>query len=210
MNNKARHATLAIALFAAAGASHAADIPGMSRPYSAPAPAAPIYGVYNWVGPYVGANVGYQWGDITNNPIEPSGGSLGLQAGYNWQSGQLVLGGEADIQLSSADDVLAPWKFSNPWFGTARFRAGYAVNAALFYGTGGFAFGGIELERAGLAETKTHLGWALGFGAEVGLTPNWTAKVEYLYVDLADRARFIGTTHGLETNLLRLGVNLRF
>ena len=61
-----------------------------------------------------------------NNPTEPSGIVGGVQAGYNLQSGQFVFGGEADINLSGADDTFAPWKFSNPWFGTVRGRAGVA------------------------------------------------------------------------------------
>ena len=38
-----------------------------------------------------------------------------------------------------------------------------------------------------LSESQTHLGWTIGAGVEVGLTPNWTAKAEYLYVRLEDR-----------------------
>ncbi len=205
MNRNANLAA-AIALLATAGAASAADIPGVSRPYTAPA----AYSAYNWMGFYAGLNLGYQSGEMTNNPTEPSGGVLGVQAGYNWQSGQFVFGGETDLQLSGADDVLAPWKFSNPWFGTLRARLGYAANNILVYGTGGLAYGGIELQSAGLTQDKTHYGWTLGVGAEVGLTPNWTAKVEYLYIDLTDRPYFIGTSNGLESNFLRLGVNYRF
>lgn len=196
-----------LALVAATSATRAADIPGMSRPYAAP---AAVYSAYNWMGPYVGANLGYQWGDVTNNLTQPAGGSLGVQAGYNWQSGQLVIGGEADLQISNADDVLAPWKFSNPWFSTARARVGYAWNNVLFYGTGGLVFGGLELDSAGLTQSRTRYGWTIGAGAEVGLTPNWTAKVEYLYFDLVDRDYFIGTSNGLESSLLRMGVNYKF
>ena len=54
-----------------------------------------------------------------------------------------------------------------------------------------------------LSQSQTHYGWTLGAGAEVGLTPNWTAKVEYLYFDLANRTYFTGTSHGLESSLLR-------
>lgn len=200
-------AVASVALLAGASAARAADIPGMAPAY-APAPA--VYAAYNWMGPYVGANVGLQWGDITNNPTEPSGAAVGVQAGYNWQSGHLVIGGETDIQWSNSDDVIAPWKFSNPWFGTARGRVGYAWNNVLLYGTGGFAYGGIELDFSGLSQDRTHYGWTLGAGAEVGLTPNWTAKVEYLYFDLTDRSYFIGTSNGFESGLVRVGVNYKF
>lgn len=196
-----------LALLAAIGAAHAADISGISRPYAAPAPA---YAAYNWMGPYIGANLGYQSGDITHDRTEPSGGAFGLQAGYNWQNGQLVFGAETDMQWSNADDVVAPLKFSNSWFGTLRGRLGYAWNNVLAYGTGGLAYGGVELDTAGLSQGRTHYGWTIGVGAEVGLTPNWTARVEYLYFDLTDRTYFIGTSHGLESSLLRAGVNYKF
>ena len=49
----------------------------------------------------------------------------GVQAGYNVQYSQFVFGGETDLQVSGANDTFAPWKFSNPWFGTLRARAGW-------------------------------------------------------------------------------------
>ena len=65
---------------------------------------------------------------VENNLTKPSGFVGGVQGGYNWQSGPWVFGAEADIQATGANDTFAPWKFSNPWFGTVRGRAGYAFN----------------------------------------------------------------------------------
>lgn len=193
-------------LVAAAGTATAADLPRSSAPYYSPAPA-----VYNWGGGYAGLNVGYEWGRITNSSISPSGLEGGLQAGYNWQSGQFVFGGETDIQVTGADDTFAPYKFANPWFGTLRGRVGYAMNNILFYGTFGLAYGQIKGTFAGLDESKTHAGWAGGLGMEVGFTPNWSAKIEYLYMDLSNRAYSItGTTNGFETNMVRFGINYHF
>ena len=199
-------AGLAVAI--ATVSAQAADLPrGQYRPYAPP----PAMAVYSWMGPYIGANLGYQWGETTNNPTEPSGIAGGLQAGYNFQTGQFVFGGEADIQLSGAEDTFAPWKFSNPWFGTVRGRAGVALNNILFYATGGLAYGNLRGEVGGLSENRTALGWTVGLGMEVGLTQNWSAKVEYLYLDLTDRGYTVtGTDNGLESNLLRFGVNYRF
>ncbi|MBN8966063.1 MAG: porin family protein [Rhizobiales bacterium] len=166
-----------------------------------------------WQGPYVGANLGYQWGSITNAPHDPSGVVGGLQAGYNWQNGQFVFGGETDLQISDADDRFARWQFANPWFGTLRARAGIALNNVLFYGTAGLAYGTLKLEDAltGASESATKLGWAAGVGLEVGLTQNWSARAEYLYVDLGDHSfAFIGSRHGMDSGTLRLGVNYRF
>jgi outer membrane immunogenic protein len=199
-------AVTAAVMTVASGAAVAADLPRQT-PYYSPAPT----GVYNWGGAYAGVNTGYQWGTTTNNPTSPSGLEGGLQAGYNVQSGQFVFGGETDLQISGADDTFAPWKFSNPWFGTLRGRAGFALNNILFYGTLGLAYGDVRGEISSLSEDKTHIGWAAGMGAEVGITPNWSAKLEYLYIDLANRSYSVtGTNNGLDSNLLRLGVNYHF
>jgi outer membrane immunogenic protein len=192
---------------AASGAATAADLPRSPAPYYSPAPSS----VYNWAGFYAGVNVGYDWGTVTNSNTKPSGLEGGVQGGYNWQNGQFVFGGETDLQITGADDTFAPYKFSNPWFGTLRGRIGYAMNNILFYGTAGLAYGGVKGEISGLSEQKTHVGWAAGLGMEVGLAPNWSAKVEYLYMDLSNRAYSItGTTNGLESSMLRFGVNYHF
>ena len=197
---------MTVATVAVCGAANAADMRRGPAPYSA-APAS----VYNWGGAYAGVNAGYEWGTITNGSTKPSGIEGGVQAGYNWQNGQFVFGGETDLQISGADDTFAPYKFSNPWFGTTRARAGFAMNNILFYGTAGIAYGSVKGEITGLAEQKTHVGWTAGLGMEVGLTPNWSAKAEYLYMDLSNRAYSItGTTNGLESNMLRFGFNYHF
>jgi outer membrane immunogenic protein len=195
-------ATMAVA----AGSATAADLP--RGPY---APPAVDMRVYNWAGFYAGANVGYDWGKITNSVIEPTGFAGGLQGGYNWQSGQFVFGAETDINMTGASDTFAAFKFSNPWFGTVRGRAGYALNNILFYGTFGLAYGDIKGELGGTVEDDTHVGWAGGLGMEVGMTPNLSAKVEYLYMDLNNRVYSItGMANGYETNMLRFGINYHF
>ena len=194
-----------VASLAAASAVYAADLPG-SPYYAKPAPT-----LYNWGGFYAGANLGYEWGKVTSTSINPDGVMGGVQAGYNWQSGAIVFGGETDIQLSGADDTFAPYKFSNPWFGTLRGRIGFAMNNILIYGTLGLAYGDLKGEIGGLDESKTEIGWTGGLGMEVGLTPNWSAKVEYLYMDLGDRAFSITSTdNGLQGSIFRLGVNYHF
>jgi outer membrane immunogenic protein len=207
MKNRTIFGLAAAALMAATSAAAAADLPRGIGAYSVPN----AYGAYSWMGPYVGVNLGYEWGSVSNNPTRPSGLAGGVQAGYTWQSGQFVYGAETDLQLSAADDVLAPWKFSNPWFGTLRARAGFAANNILFYATGGLAYGALRGEFLGLSEWKTSAGWTAGAGMEVGFTPNWSGKVEYLYLDLANRFYSItGTNNALSSNLLRFGVNYRF
>src|SRR4051812_17226103 len=188
--------------------AQAADIPYGSRaPYTVNQP----LNAYSWAGPYLGGNIGYAWGGGDNHGTRPSGFVGGVQGGYHFQSGPWVFGLEADIQASAANDRFAAWKFSNPWFGTVRGRVGYALNNVMFYGTGGLAFGELRGETFGLSESHTTAGWTVGAGAEMGFAPNWTAKIEYLYVDLSEsRFTITGMPNGYQFGLVRLGVNYRF
>ena len=200
----------ALAVVGIATAASAADMP--VRNYTkAPAYAPPA--LYNWTGFYAGVNAGGAWSRAGTNFGDASGFVGGGQIGYNWQAmgSPLVLGLEADMQATGADDTFAPYKFSNPWFGTLRGRAGMAWNNVLVYITGGIAYGGLKGESGALSETKTHIGWTLGTGVEFGLAQQWSAKIEYLYADLSNRTYSItGVGNGLETNMIRVGVNYRF
>ncbi len=165
----------------------------------------------SWTGPYIGGTLGYQWGATRNNPTRPSGVAGGIQGGYNWQTGPFVFGGEAELNLSAARDTFAPWKFSNPWFSTLRGRAGFAFDRVLLYGTLGLAFGGGHAEITGATERRTHAGWTAGAGMEAALSANWSARVEYLFIDVGGRAYTVtGTSNGFESSLFRIGVNYRF
>jgi outer membrane immunogenic protein len=200
-------ALVALALIGTGASAQAADMYGSRAPYTVQQP----LNVYSWAGPYVGANVGYGWGDITHSIASPSGVNGGIQAGYNWQFGQWVVGIEGDFQGNGASDTFAAWKFSNPWFGTLRGRGGFAMNNILIYGTGGLAFGNVRAEVLNLSENHTVAGWTLGVGAEIGITQNWSAKVEYLYVNLND-SQFALTAmpNGYQFSVVRLGVNYKF
>jgi outer membrane immunogenic protein len=205
MKRIARSAAL-LATFAGSAAT-AADLPHPSY-YTATAPLS----AYSWTGPYLGGNLGYEWGTTSSNPTRPSGFAGGIQGGFNWQAGQVVLGGEADIQLSGAGDTFAPWKFTNPWFGTLRGRAGWAISNLLIYGTAGVAVGELQAETIGLvSESHANVGWTVGAGIEAGVAANWSAKVEYLFVDLASNTYALtGTSNGLSASLFRMGVNYHF
>jgi outer membrane immunogenic protein len=199
----------ALALIVAGWTTSAASADlGYGSPYTVNQP----LNAYSWAGPYLGGNISYNWGSVTNNPTNPSGFAGGVQAGYNFQNASpWVFGIEGDIQASAADDTFAPWKFSNPWFGTVRGRAGYAFNNVLFYATGGLAFGELRGETFGLSESHTTAGFTVGGGAEMAFAPHWSAKIEYLYVDLADSNFAItGVSNGYSFGLVRAGVNYHF
>jgi|SRR5690349_17636249 len=191
-----------------AASAEAADLPYGSRaPYTVNQP----LNYYSWAGPYLGGNIGWAWGSVDNNVTRPSGFVGGAQAGYNFQSGPWVFGIEGDLQATGASDTFAPWKFSNPWFGTVRGRGGYAFNNIFFYGTAGLAFGELIGQTFGASENHTNVGWTVGLGAEFGLTPNWSAKAEFLFIDLNDSNFTItGLPNGYHFGLLRAGVNYRF
>ena len=192
-----------------AGMAQSADAADLSyrQPYTVNQP----LNAFSWAGPYLGGNLGYEWGSVSNNATKPSGIAGGVQGGYNFQSGNWVFGVEGDLELTGASDTFASWKFSNPWFGTMRGRAGYAFNDILFYGTGGLAFGELRAETFGLSESQTNVGWTLGVGTEFGLSPNWSAKIEYLYVDLSESQFAItGVSNGYRFGVIRAGVNYHF
>jgi outer membrane immunogenic protein len=204
-----KSAFTAVALMIGGIASaQAADLPYRSRaPYTVN---QPLNG-YSWAGPYLGGTLGYEWGSVSNTTAKPSGVVGGATAGYNWQSGQIVFGLEGDLQGTAADDRFANYKFSNPWFGTVRGRVGYAFNNVMVYGTGGLAFGSLQAEMNGLQQSQTSAGWTVGAGAEVGIYQNWTAKIEYLYVDLSSNSYTLTNgTHGLDFSTVRVGVNYHF
>src|SRR5258708_7835979 len=73
-------ALVALALIGTGASAQAADMYGSRAPYTVQQP----LNVYSWAGPYVGANVGYGWGDITHSIASPSGINGGIQAGHNW------------------------------------------------------------------------------------------------------------------------------
>jgi outer membrane immunogenic protein len=166
-----------VALLAMTSIAAAAD-------YFGPSP----FGGYSWIGPYVGA-----------------------EAGYNWQHGNFVYGAEADLDISSAQATVAPFQFSSPWFGTARGRGGLAVGNVLIFGTAGLSFGDLRADSAGLTESHASVGWVAGGGVEVGFNQRWSAKAEWLYLDMMNqRYTLTGANNGLAANLIRFGVNYRF
>jgi outer membrane immunogenic protein len=207
MNKKVLAAATAALLTIPSAAVFGADVMNGRSPYmTAPPPIAS----YNWIGPYIGINLGYEWANATNSGASPNGFAGGFQGGYNWQINQIVYGFEGDLQATGADDTFANWKFYNPWFGTLRGRVGYAMNNILFYGTLGMAYGGGKVRGPFGSDSNTHLGWTAGAGIEVGLAPNWSAKAEYLYVDLTNQDYILYGNTGFEANVLRFGLNYRF
>ena len=162
-----------------------------------------------------------------------SGGMFGGTVGAQIQQGYVVLGLEGDVDWANvkgngistptiaglAQPITLNVASNISAMGTARARVGVAVNNWLFYGTGGAAFvksssngtsiGGVPCGTFGVLPNCSASSWrpglAVGFGTEWGFTPNWSAKLEYLYI--ATVGSGFSTDH---VNTVRAGINYRF
>ena len=210
-------ASVAVLALGTASAS-AADI---QRPMPAKAPAYIPPPLYNWTGLYVGINGGGGWGrsdfsaPFTTGSFDTSGGLVGGTIGYNWQMNQVVFGLEGDIDWSNIRGSAAcggtNCETRNDWLGTARGRLGYAFDRFLPYVTGGAAFGNVKTSIAGVGSSDdTKVGWTLGGGVEAAIAGPWTAKIEYLYVDLGRGGSVAGSDAKFNANIVRAGLNYRF
>jgi outer membrane immunogenic protein len=85
------------------------------------------------------------------------------------------------------------------------------------YVTGGLAVGEVHAWDAltPASGSAFRAGWTVGGGIETVLAPNWTLKVEYLYMDLGSARLFnivpgIPETVTFTDNILRIGINYKF
>jgi outer membrane immunogenic protein len=192
--------------------------------------------VHQWTGFYVGGNVGYGVAGLTDNaPLavttNMTGMIGGVQAGYNYQFDSVVLGVEADIQVSGQNasytrnlpivgDLTVNQRI--PYFGTIRARAGYAFQCGcvMAYGTIGWAYGAYQPSVSALGITLsgdyTRSALALGAGVEWMVARNWSAKLETLYLDTGDIGSatsfpVIGQVHmRVRDAVARIGLNYHF
>jgi outer membrane immunogenic protein len=188
---------------------------------------------YNWTGVYIGFNAGYgfatasataTFAGISGSSSEDLSGFVGGgQVGGNYQIGSVVVGLEADFDYSAQSKTTTLGIFSAtdsiPWIGTLRGRLGYALDRVLIYATAGGAEGKFSstVSASGfgsISGSKTHGAWTVGGGAEVGLTENLSARLEYLYLDTGNinlaTAGALTVTGRVQDNLIRAGLNWRF
>jgi outer membrane immunogenic protein len=150
--------------------------------------------------------------------INASGFTGGVQAGYNWQTGNIVAGIESDFGAFHlratrvvSGELVNSWGGTNytltssagtDWLFTFRGRLGFAMAPNLL----GYVTGGLAVTRIGTStsysdnntaigpvsgsfnDSGTKLGYAIGGGAEYALPGNWTVKAEYLYLGFGNVA----------------------
>jgi outer membrane immunogenic protein len=216
----ARPAVAALGLVALLGTvpAFAADVV-MEEP---PAPAVPMEEppVNTWSGPYAGVTLGYGFAGSTeagspfNNDIDTDGFLLGAFGGYNWQSGNIVAGAEADIGYSWEEGSNAGLDSESGVEGSLRARLGYVVSPnVLLYVTAGGAAKDLEVSGGGFSDSNTMIGWTAGGGADIMVTENIFGRVEYRYTDFGSDTFNLG---GINTDVddkdhrVNVGLGLKF
>jgi len=186
-------------------------------------------------GPYIGAQVGYAWGDAsmpygnvggpfnsTQDDANIDGVVLGGRAGYNWQSGQWVFGVEGDIEWTdmNGDDGGSGGDVNGVdinWQGSIRGRVGWAFQPdTMIYATAGWQFQDVDASSPADGDiNETIDGAVYGVGFEHRFDDSWTGTIEYRHADM-NQQRFSfpidGYDEGIETDndSVRLGVNWTF
>lgn len=200
-------------------------------------------GGFDMNGAIAGGQIGYNW--------QSSNWVFGLEADAQWSgekgsnryncastvipAGGVCLPGLTFLPAGATGTALTVDQ-SLEWFGTVRGRAGVLVTPkVLFYGTGGLAYGSIKTTGTlagnnganGLAvasvgsNSDVRVGWTVGAGVEGKITTNWSAKLEYLYMDLQSYrsgtftlapASTIGANvdSHFRDHILRVGLNYAF
>lgn len=164
-----------------------------AEPYVAP-------GV-DWTGGYVGAQLGY--GDVDSNGggLDGYGWLGGLHAGYRWDLGNWVAGGElsydtASIDLGAGadqlDDVTA-----------LKLTAGREIGNSLVYGALGAAHANATVGGTELSDT----GLVYGVGFDHAVNERWTVGGEVLQHNFDD---FDASGVDLDATTLKAKVALRF
>lgn len=202
-------------------------------------------------GPYIGLNAGYGSGkapfrfseDLPGPEgryfrFKPKGMFGGVQAGYNWQSGNWIYGLETDLQVSDikqrlggtlnyidddGDRVHDKWNNSVKvrWFGSTRLKVGHLVSdRTLLYGTAGLAYGQYRAsihvddlidpdDSVSYKKTRTRVGYTLGAGLEHAIDKKWSVKGEYLYTDLG-RSTILRNHSSFLNETFKISTKMRF
>ena len=220
------------AMIAVTGSAFAADLgPYRSPKRSSSLPPVEYSQPFSWSGLYMGVQLGYAGGN-TEAISGPSGGFNqtydyrsegwlgGAHVGYNIQRGNLVYGLEADLeksgqQGSGVGSLGFPHSTDIAWQGSLRGRLGLAFDRTLVYGTAGWAFGDVQIDKGFASYSDVRNGWTAGAGVEHMLTQSLSARIEYRYTDFG-RADFGNTAinsidrSNVDQHAVRAGLSLKF
>jgi opacity protein-like surface antigen len=187
-----------------------------------------------------GFQAGYNW------QVDPRW-VVGVEADWDWTHTRYNFCRQTDVSSSACNDNGDGFESigsRTDWLGTARARAGVTLDGILLYGTGGAAWGRVVTtlsqsclvvgcgtvsllpQAASSTSTTDKMGWVAGVGAEYALSTNWSAKAEWLYIDLGTinnslttAGSGLGIPLGLQTTTwsrserydeLHIGVNYKF
>lgn len=207
-------AVACVATMATVGAASAADLP----PYLAPSMVdnAVDYAVPpadRWTGLYAGAHLG---AGFINQP----GGDQraifgGLQAGYNQQFGQFVVGGELEGSYNNRlqHRISGGGVYEQTWSGSAKARAGVALDSILLFGTAGVAVARLDAKGAITSGDRWQAGLAFGGGVEFAFSESMSAKLEYTqtrFNNVPSTSGGIGRSDNLVNHAVTAGINYRF
>lgn len=198
------------------GAAIAADavdqIP--SAPDAVDAPAT-----FSWAGGYAGGLGGYGWldtkstdsfGDATKEKFK--GGRIGGFAGWNFDVGHnVILGAEGDVNYDWNKKTVETTKFGTEFSGSARARAGYAIDRALLFVAGGWTAAKGKLYESDVNQTtsKTFSGWTVGGGVDYAVTDRIFTRAEYRYNDFGSKS-FDDVKIDTKQHVVNLGVGVKF
>src|SRR6476619_7278162 len=181
-----------------------------------------------------GGQLGYNW--QTANWV------FGIETDAQWtgQKGSTTVlcpvAGCFPTAVAAGTGVGAALSDKLEWFGTFRGRGGVLVTpSVLLYVTGGLAYGSVQTEVALSGFTATGIpvtaigsrssdkfGWTVGGGVEAMFAGNWSAKLEYLYMDLGSISNSVvlptaggfplgaNVTSRVTDSIIRAGINYHF
>jgi outer membrane immunogenic protein len=169
------------------------------------------------------------------NEFNVTGGLFGGTVGCDYQLNSWAIGLENDISwtsLKGSGNLIAPFTpttnlfgTEEHWLDTLRLRLGVTWDRWFLYGTGGAAFSDVGVNLCSLSasacgsSSRTVTGWTAGVGAEYAFWQRWSAKVEYLHVDLGNHffpeisvanGFYLARDVKLTNDIVRAGVNYKF
>jgi outer membrane immunogenic protein len=167
----------------------------------------------SWTGAYVGGHLGAAMPRA--NPFKGGKGlAVGAQAGYDYDLGSVVIGGEVEAtHLGDTREKVPGGSVKERWRAAVKAKAGYKLDQTLVYGTAGLTVTSLRDNGDVTGPDGMKEGYLLGAGIEQRFTSNISGKVEYNYTATDDVRTFHNNTAShtdLSDHVIKGGVNYRF